>query len=206
MFVSVPPEQPQLYSEQIGMLADRVGPLVEGTDLTLICLVRGGYPSPEITWMSRGRALPGVMVDLSFQSTLNSKLVIKNLSRVHQLAVYSCQASNFKDMSVSTNVTIELTRKYRSLKNTICSAPGILFEMPTKSAVSLTVFFFIFLYPVYTLVRPLVVEITFNNQPLSADRNYDIECQAIGSRPPAKITWWLNGQEVEGRSQTVRYF
>lgn len=78
--------------------------------------------------------------------------------------------------------------------------------MPTNSAVSLMVFFsFSLLYLVNMIVRPLVVEITFNNQPLSADRNYDIECQAIGSRPPAKITWWLSGEEVEGRSQTVRY-
>lgn len=109
---SVPPEQPQIYSEQVGMIIDRVGPLVEGTDLTLICLVRGGYPSPEITWMSRERKLPGVMVELNFHATLNSKLVIKNLSRVHQLAVYSCHASNYPRMSVSANVTIELTRKY----------------------------------------------------------------------------------------------
>lgn len=52
-------------------------------------------------------------------------------------------------------------------------------------------------------VRPLLVEITFENQPLSADRNYDIECRAVGSRPPAKITWWISGQEYEGRTQTV---
>lgn len=109
---TVPPETPQIYSEQIGMIQDRVGPLVEGTDLTLICLVRGGLPPPQITWMSRGRQLPGIMVDLNFQSTLNSKLVIKNLSRIHQLAIYTCHASNFPRMSVSTNVTIELTRKF----------------------------------------------------------------------------------------------
>lgn len=52
-------------------------------------------------------------------------------------------------------------------------------------------------------VRPLLVEITFSNQPLSADRNYDIECQAFGSRPPARITWWINGHEYKERSKTV---
>lgn len=45
-------------------------------------------------------------------------------------------------------------------------------------------------------VRPLTVEILFNNQPLSADRRYEIECQAIGSRPPAKISWWLGDIEL----------
>lgn len=42
-------------------------------------------------------------------------------------------------------------------------------------------------------MRPLHVEILFNNQPLSADRQYEIECEAIGSRPPSVITWWMNG-------------
>lgn len=54
-------------------------------------------------------------------------------------------------------------------------------------------------------VRPLLVEISFNNQPMSADRKYEIECQAIGSRPPAKITWWMGNLEMHGHSQKVSY-
>lgn len=53
-------------------------------------------------------------------------------------------------------------------------------------------------------MRPLSVDIMFNNQPLSADRNYEIECQAIGSRPPAKITWWMSGIELAGHTQKVK--
>lgn len=41
-------------------------------------------------------------------------------------------------------------------------------------------------------VRPLEVNILFSNQPLSADRQYEVECEAIGSRPPSIITWWMN--------------
>lgn len=41
-------------------------------------------------------------------------------------------------------------------------------------------------------VRPLEVNILFNNQPLSADRQYEVQCEAIGSRPPSVITWWMN--------------
>ncbi|KAI9580580.1 hypothetical protein GQX74_015556 [Glossina fuscipes] len=52
-------------------------------------------------------------------------------------------------------------------------------------------------------IRPLLVEISFNNQPMSADRKYEIECQAIGSRPPAKITWWMGNLELHGHSQKV---
>lgn len=52
------------------------------------------------------------MLDFAFPTTLNSKLVVKNLSRIHQHAVYTCQASNFYRKSVGTNVTIELYCKY----------------------------------------------------------------------------------------------
>lgn len=53
-------------------------------------------------------------------------------------------------------------------------------------------------------VRPLSVDILLNNQPLSADRTYDIECQAIGSKPTAKITWWMNGAQLRSFREKVK--
>ncbi|CAH1163760.1 unnamed protein product, partial [Phaedon cochleariae] len=44
---------------------------------------------------------------------------------------------------------------------------------------------------------PLDVVILGDNQPLSAGRRYDLLCQSTGSRPPATITWWKNGQRLE---------
>lgn len=61
-------------------------------------------------------------------------------------------------------------------------------------------------YGIFFAVRPLSVEILFSNQPLSSDRNYQIECEAIGSRPPAKITWWMGGIELTGHTQKVRAY
>lgn len=52
-------------------------------------------------------------------------------------------------------------------------------------------------------MRPLEVEILFNNQPLSADRQYEVECQAIGSRPPSVITWWMNGMALVAQPTKV---
>jgi hypothetical protein len=47
---------------------------------------------------------------------------------------------------------------------------------------------------IINLVRPLEVEIVFNNNmPLSADRKYEVQCEAIGSRPPSLLTWWMAG-------------
>lgn len=55
-------------------------------------------------------------------------------------------------------------------------------------------------------MRPLEVEILFNNQPLSADRQYEVECQAIGSRPPSVITWWMNGMALVAQPTKVILF
>lgn len=40
------------------------------------------------------------------------------------------------------------------------------------------------------------MEILNSNNPLSADRKYEIPCQTFGSRPPAEISWWLDGKEL----------
>lgn len=55
-------------------------------------------------------------------------------------------------------------------------------------------------------MRPLDVMISSPNQPLSSDRPYEILCEAVGSRPPAKITWWLGQQELFTHQQKVIYF
>lgn len=55
-------------------------------------------------------------------------------------------------------------------------------------------------------VRPLEVEILFSNQPLSADRQYEVECQAIGSRPPSVITWWMDGIALVAQPTKVSWF
>lgn len=52
-------------------------------------------------------------------------------------------------------------------------------------------------------VRPLAVEIVNGSSPLSADRRYIVQCQSVGSRPPAKITWWMGGVQLTATNQTV---
>nr|XP_034833774.1 kin of IRRE-like protein 1 isoform X2 [Maniola hyperantus] len=50
---------------------------------------------------------------------------------------------------------------------------------------------------------PLNVHILGSNQPLSASRRYDLLCQSSGSRPPASITWWKNGQRINNAKETL---
>lgn len=52
-------------------------------------------------------------------------------------------------------------------------------------------------------VSPLNVRLLGAHQPLSAGRRYDLLCQSAGSRPPAVITWWRDGQRLEKTTETV---
>ncbi|CAG9563457.1 unnamed protein product [Danaus chrysippus] len=45
-------------------------------------------------------------------------------------------------------------------------------------------------------LRPLSVEILEREQPLSVGQETDIACKAVGSRPPATITWWLGVKKM----------
>ncbi|KFB40641.1 AGAP001824-PA-like protein [Anopheles sinensis] len=159
--IVVPPDVPKIHNEAGVVLPSHAGPYEEGGDLVLICVVTGGIPTPKITWSSNGKTLPSAMIDYAHESTLSSRLVVRNLSRAHQHSVYSCQASNFYRKNVTANVTIELR------------------------------------------LRPLAVEIVNGSGPLSADRRYIVQCQSVGSRPPAKITWWMGGVQLTATNQTT---
>ncbi|XP_058982793.1 neural cell adhesion molecule 2 isoform X2 [Musca domestica] len=63
--------------------------------------------------------------------------------------------------------------------------------------------------PVVTVVQidmnfpPLDIRLLGAYQPLSAGRRYDLLCQSAGSRPPAVITWWLDGIRMEKTTETT---
>ncbi|XP_066996078.2 nephrin [Anabrus simplex] len=73
-----------------------------------------------------------------------------------------------------------------------CSAQNSNLTAPTESVVHVDMNF-----------GPLDVRILGDSQPLSAGRRYDLLCQSSGSRPPASITWWRNGQRLEKTKETT---
>lgn len=42
-----------------------------------------------------------------------------------------------------------------------------------------------------------------SHQALSGGHRYDLICQSAGSRPPAMITWWQDGQRLGKATETV---
>ncbi len=45
---------------------------------------------------------------------------------------------------------------------------------------------------------PSLVRLMLRHKALSAGKSHQIQCEAIGARPKADITWWLAGKQVRG--------
>ncbi|KZC13410.1 Nephrin [Dufourea novaeangliae] len=53
-------------------------------------------------------------------------------------------------------------------------------------------------------LKPLSVTIlSSDHAPLSADRKYEINCMTVGSRPPAKLTWYMDGRKLTNHTEKV---
>lgn len=117
----VPPQKPKILNERGEMIQALAGPYDEGSDMVLLCEVRGGSPIPKIQWLWNGKPIDSTLLDFSFVGSQTSKLVIKNLSRIHQHSAITCRASNFPKTETTANVTIDLLRKYTSSMHRIIS-------------------------------------------------------------------------------------
>lgn len=108
----MPPQKPKILNERGEMIQSLAGPYDEGSDMVLLCEVRGGSPIPKIQFLLNGKPIESTLLDFSFVGSQTSKLVIKNLSRIHQHSTVTCRASNFPKTETIANVTIDLLRKF----------------------------------------------------------------------------------------------
>lgn len=92
----------------------------------------------------------------------------------------------------SNQLILESVDRSHLMTDLTCQAANNNISQPVSTSVKLNVF-----------LKPLKVEILGNQNPLSADRTYKLECQSIGSRPAAKITWWLNTKQLHNHTQTT---
>ncbi len=113
---TVPPEKPQITDTNGEQLPSVIGPYTEGDRLSLVCEVEGGKPTPAVTWWRES-----VLLDDSYEAIsgpknvvlVRNQLTIGALSRDHQMASFTCQASNNnQSQPLSTTVSIELYCKF----------------------------------------------------------------------------------------------
>ncbi|XP_064119517.1 synaptogenesis protein syg-2-like isoform X2 [Macrobrachium nipponense] len=52
--------------------------------------------------------------------------------------------------------------------------------------------------------KPSTVEILGTREPMTAEKEHTVECQSIGARPAADITWWLDDIDLTNQSVTAK--
>lgn len=63
--------------------------------------------------------------------------------------------------------------------------------------------FLFFSISVFFTVRPLWVKLQGENRPLSADNEYQLGCEVVGSRPAPLITWWKGSTPMRNTREIV---
>ncbi|XP_075223938.1 neural cell adhesion molecule 1-like [Lycorma delicatula] len=122
--VIVPPHQLMIYDSSGRELHDVVGPLSEGSDLILTCEVRGGQPSPTVSWFVNDNLVEG-RVEQAGANIIVNKLEVRRVRR-HQLnSTFKCQASNTKLMQPAEKL-IRLELFLRPLTVRLVNKPNIL--------------------------------------------------------------------------------
>ncbi|XP_076268336.1 protein turtle homolog A-like isoform X1 [Rhynchophorus ferrugineus] len=119
--VIVPPHQLILYDNSGRDVSNVVGPLQEGSDLILTCEVRGGKPSPTVTWFVNDRIVEGHIEAIGNHVMVN-RLEVKGVTRDKLNSTFKCQASNTKLMMPSEK-TVRLELLLRPLSVVIPMKP-----------------------------------------------------------------------------------
>ncbi|CAH0552052.1 unnamed protein product [Brassicogethes aeneus] len=119
--VIVPPHQLLLYDNSGRDISGIVGPLEEGSDLVLTCEVRGGRPTPTVSWFVNERMAEGQLESIGNHVMVN-RLEVTGVTRDHLNSTYKCQASNTKLM-MPAEKTVRLELLLRPLSVSIVGKP-----------------------------------------------------------------------------------
>ncbi|XP_015927862.1 nephrin [Parasteatoda tepidariorum] len=95
-----------------------IGPFTEGFSLTLICVAKGGHPTPVLTWRKGSRIIAGSLT-VEGSGIIQNEISFNRLRREDLLTVLTCQASNNNVTGpLYTSVTLDLNLKPVSVQIT----------------------------------------------------------------------------------------
>lgn len=148
--------------------AGLLGPLTEGSRLTLYCVATGGRPPPEVTWWRGPHLLANRSLVLGEDGSLLSARHPGGTGLQVSVGVHH----------VRTELTIPaLTRDYYRA-NLTCRASNNNLTEPLHTTVSLDLY-----------LRPSEVVVKAPKEPLVEGRETKLECEASGAYPEVVITW-----------------
>ncbi|XP_018570338.1 nephrin, partial [Anoplophora glabripennis] len=103
--VIVPPESIRIFDDHRVDKSILLGPYNEGTDVNLLCEVKGGRPRPRVIWF-----LENTVIDDSYEirndGTVVNHVTFANVGRQHLHARLICQASNNNLTQPETKVAV----------------------------------------------------------------------------------------------------
>ncbi|XP_029174221.1 hemicentin-2-like [Nylanderia fulva] len=104
--VIVPPSKPIILDEAMKSVRNIEEPYNEGSDVKLICEVRGGKPPPKLTWY-----LDNTVIDESYHYNAENGITVNHLAypkigRQHLKARLICQASNTNLVEPQTKLLV----------------------------------------------------------------------------------------------------
>ncbi|CAH2236074.1 jg3648 [Pararge aegeria aegeria] len=97
-------------------------------------------------------------------------------------------AGELQPAGSSRSLTLSISNATRAHLSSVytCTADNTLLSPPQRATVRVDLY-----------LRPLSVEILSREQPLSVGRQAEIWCKSTGARPPAIVTWWLGGKQLD---------
>ncbi|XP_072929972.1 neural cell adhesion molecule 1-like [Epargyreus clarus] len=94
LIVIVPPHQMLLYDKSGADVSGVVGPLEEGSALVLVCEVRGGRPTPVVSWLVNGTPAPQYLGVKTDTHVVVNRLEMQHLKREDLNTTFKCRATN----------------------------------------------------------------------------------------------------------------
>ncbi|XP_054713696.1 nephrin-like [Uloborus diversus] len=119
--VIVPPREVIIMDEWGQRIEETVGPVDEGSNVTLICEAEGGSPSPAVTWWRDSILLDDTFF-ITTQGYVRNEMTLTRLRRSDLMAFLSCQASN-NNLTVPTSNSVSLDLNLKPLDVRIISPP-----------------------------------------------------------------------------------
>uniref|UniRef100_A0A6A7G0P9 Protein turtle homolog A-like n=1 Tax=Hirondellea gigas TaxID=1518452 RepID=A0A6A7G0P9_9CRUS len=167
------------------IVSGMIGPYPEGADVTLVCQVTGGNPTPKVTWWQAG-SLMDDLVEMTTKQVTRNSLRLPRLTRDDLLRKLTCIASNSNlTAPLSTAVTIDIAFPPNSVR---ISAKTFTRNTSINRGSN----------AVEVIDRELSAsDDIMNVVKVRVNREEYLTCEATGSRPPAKLIWKRNGRVID---------